>query len=197
MPSSLSGLSSQCGTGYSVTPITRRSGSHGTLRAATESQSFVCRSSRIRHPSQARTAFGMTKLRSYEPFAHPPGCLVHPFRACPGSSGTGFIVHPCTRCSQGSPFGSTFGGYNSTIPWSRYSGLVQAFVHRLSTLTALAPRQAVPPLAGLPSVVFLTAPQRLGSTQSQYPISYIPSSAPLGRSLLHLTICTGSFTIKA
>ena len=125
MPSSLSGLSSQCGTGYSVTPITRRSGSHGTLRAATESQSFVCRSSRIRHPSQARTAFGMTKLRSYEPFAHPPGCLVHPFRACPGSSGTGFIVHPCTRCSQGSPFGSTFGGYNSTIPWSRFSGLVR------------------------------------------------------------------------
>jgi hypothetical protein len=124
MPSSLSGLSSQCGTGYSVTPITRRSGSRGTLRAATESQSFVCRSSRIRHPSQARTAFGMTKLRSYEPFAHPPGCLVHPFRDCPGSSGTGFMVHPCTRCSQGSPFASTFGGYNSTIPWSRFSGLV-------------------------------------------------------------------------
>ncbi|MCX6960531.1 MAG: hypothetical protein NTW91_09710 [Verrucomicrobia bacterium] len=29
MPSSLSGLSSQCGTGYSVTPVTRRSGSRG------------------------------------------------------------------------------------------------------------------------------------------------------------------------
>jgi hypothetical protein len=103
-------------------------GSCGTLRAATESQSS----------------------------AHPPRCLVRPFRDCPGSSGTGYsvpsralgvrrtlpplrgcgmrrrlprpicthllclglsrgprpsdcfagyIVHPCTRCSQGSPVG--------------------------------------------------------------------------------------------
>jgi hypothetical protein len=125
-------------------------GSRGTLRAATESQSS----------------------------AHPPGCLVRPFRDCPGSSGTGysltpvtrrsvsggalwgphardlpllfctrllclgltqgprpsdcfagFIVHPCTRCSQGSPFGSTFGGYNSTAPWSRFRALVITFQH--------------------------------------------------------------------
>ena len=120
-------------------------GSGGTLRAATESQSSV----------------------------HPPGCLVRPFRDCPGRCGTGyavppgtrrsasggaprvphardltrlfctrllclglsrgprpsdcfagFIVHPCTRCSQGSPFGFTFGGYNSTTPWSRFRALV-------------------------------------------------------------------------
>ena len=38
--------------------------------------SIVCRSSRISHPSRARTAFGMTKLRSHEPFAPVPTGLV-------------------------------------------------------------------------------------------------------------------------
>ena len=34
----------------------------------------------------------------------------------------------CTRLlPQGSPFGSTFGGYNSTIPWSRFRALVVTF----------------------------------------------------------------------
>ena len=49
----------------------------------------------------------------------------------------GFIVHPCTRCSQGSPFGSTFGGYNSTFPRSRFSGLVppSAFSFQLSAFS--------------------------------------------------------------
>jgi hypothetical protein len=37
---------------------------------------------------------------------------------------------------------------------------------------ALAPRQAVPPLKGLPSVVFRAASKRLGS-YILYPISYI------------------------
>jgi hypothetical protein len=46
-------------------------GSRGTLRAATESQSS----------------------------AHPPGCLVRPFRDCPGSCGTGYAVPLGTRRS--------------------------------------------------------------------------------------------------
>ena len=46
-------------------------GSRGTLRAATESQSS----------------------------AHSPGCLVRPFRDCPGSSGTGYSVTRVTRRS--------------------------------------------------------------------------------------------------
>ena len=34
----------------------------------------------------------------------------------------------CTRLlPQGSPFGSTFGGYNSTTPWSRFRALVVTF----------------------------------------------------------------------
>ena len=35
----------------------------------------------------------------------------------------------CTRLlPQGSPFGSTFGGYNSTTPWSRFRALVVTFL---------------------------------------------------------------------
>jgi hypothetical protein len=49
----------------------------------------------------------------------------------PSDCFAGFIVHPCTRCSQGSPFGSTFGGYNSTFPRSRFSGLVHPSPFRL------------------------------------------------------------------
>jgi hypothetical protein len=44
-------------------------------------------------------------------------------RLLPEAWFAGFIVHPCTRCSQGSPFGSTYGGYNSTFPRSRLYSL--------------------------------------------------------------------------
>jgi hypothetical protein len=98
-------------------------GSCGTLRAATESQSS----------------------------AHPPRCLVRPFRDCPSSSGTGYSVpsralgvrrtvpplrgcgmrsrlpHPfvlaCSRKAH--PLGSSAEAddYNSTFPRSRFHGL--------------------------------------------------------------------------
>ena len=61
-------------------------------------------------------------------------------RLLPEAWFAGFIVHPCTRCSQGSPFGSTYGGYNSTCPKSRFSALVQLFAFRFSP--ALPPAYA-------------------------------------------------------
>jgi hypothetical protein len=192
MPSSLSGLSSQCGTGYSVTPITRRSGSRGTLRVP---------------QSRDRPRRFCTRLL----------CLGLSRGPRPSDWFAGFMVHPCTRCSQGSPFGSTFGGYNSTIPWSRFSGLVR--LSPICHLTALCARKAVPPLKGLRLRRLLSAgrprpgiPRPAGLRTSQplrprmikppsqapfaplpsglvpiynllYPISYILYPAPLGRLL--------------
>jgi hypothetical protein len=59
-------------------------------------------------------------------------------------------------------------------------------LRRPSTLMALAPRQAVPPLKGLPSVVFRTATQAAWFlypiSYLQSPTSYIPSPAPTAHS---------------
>ena len=105
-------------------------------------------------------------------------------RLLPEAWFAGFIVHPCTRCSQGSPFRSTFGGYNSTFPRSRFTGLVDGTCRpascaaplglRLSRtlprtfprawLTALCSRKAVPPRWGYDCVVvFRACSHRLGS----------------------------------
>jgi hypothetical protein len=65
---------------------------------------------------------------------------------------------------------------------------------------ALAPRQAVPPLKGLPSVVFRAASKRLGS-YILYPISYIlyPISYilyPISYILYPISCAHGAFRLR-
>ena len=116
-------------------------GSRGTLRAATESQSS----------------------------AHPPGCLVRPFRDCPGSCGTGYAVPPGTRRSAS---GGALSGLPSVVFRGSFvlacfaSASPEALVLRTasqasSCIPALDVRKAHP--LGSPSVATTRLPHGLVS----------------------------------
>jgi hypothetical protein len=77
--------------------------------------SALIRSFPIDSPLRAELSFSLPK-----PFPRP---CVRQSLICYGS-----LPRPiCTRLlPQGSPFGSTFGGYNSTFPWSRLYSLAPA-----------------------------------------------------------------------
>jgi hypothetical protein len=92
-------------------------GSRGTLRAVTESQSS----------------------------AHPPGCLVRPFRDCPGSCGTGYAVPPGTRRSAS-------GGALRVLPQSRDGILRGSFV--LACFASASPEALVLRTASLATSCF-------------------------------------------